>query len=382
MNVVCMIPARLGSQRIKKKALRYLGDKPLVAHVIETCTKADIFDRIYLNSENLIFKQIAERYRISFYHRDKKLAASNVTNDLFVEDFLKHIECQYVIQVNPTSPFITVDDLIHFKKLLLEGKYGTIQSIKSEKIEALYESKPLNYDPKKIMPKSQDLKPVMLYSSGIMGFRRDTYLKNMTELGAATYGGNESVGYYELKGFSTIDIDYEEDFLLAEVVYDFLAQKTRKTPRYYSDRDKNLKPMKSDPDRERILIMDGVEERCMNEFNKEVINIPELIEQNGREKAWAHTVINSPSNCATLICQLPGEGNRMHFHPDWEEWWYIVEGEWEWLVEGVAMRIKQGDVVFIERNKKHMVKAKGDQMAIRLAVSRHDVAHVYEEGDY
>ena len=179
MRVVCMIPARIGSKRIVKKNLRYLGDKPLVAHVIGTCKKANIFDEIYLNSDALVFKAIADEYGIAFYHRDKKFAAPNVTNDLFMEDFLKHIECGYVIQVNPTSPFITENDLTGFKDKMLDEGFDTVQSIKFERIEAIFKGKHLNYDPLKIMPESQDLEPVMLYSSGIMGFKKGVYLENM-----------------------------------------------------------------------------------------------------------------------------------------------------------------------------------------------------------
>ena len=38
--------------------------------------------------------------------------------------------------------------------------------------------------------------------------------------------------------------------------------------------------------------------------------------------------IRDSSTCGTLIAQMPGEGNRLHHHTDWDEWWYIVEGEW------------------------------------------------------
>ena len=39
--------------------------------------------------------------------------------------------------------------------------------------------------------------------------------------------------------------------------------------------------------------------------------------------------------------------------------------------------VKKGDVVFIERNRKHKITAIGNEIAIRLAVSRADVEHVY-----
>ena len=79
---------------------------------------------------------------------------------------------------------------------------------------------------------------------------------------------------------------------------------------------------------------------------------------------------------------MPGEGNRLHYHPTWDEWWYILEGKWEWMVDGESKKVKQGDVVFIERNRKHKITALGNKMAIRLAVSREDVDHVYEHEAY
>ena len=140
--------------------------------------------------------------------------------------------------------------------------------------------------------------------------------------------------------------------------------------------------MKADADVPRILKMDGVGSFCLDQANEEIVSIPEIIERYGRDRSWSHTLINSQSNSATLICQLPGEGNRMHHHPDWDEWWYIVEGRWEWNIEGAKKSICPGEIVLINRNRKHQITAVGEKVAIRLAVSRYDVDHVYEEDEY
>ncbi len=150
-----------------------------------------------------------------------------------MEHFLDHIDCDYVMQMNPTSPFITVEDLIGVKDMMINGKYDTIQVVRSEQIEAIYEGKPLNYEPMKIMPESQYLKPVSFYTNGIMAFKKDVHQRNMKELGAATYGGAGKTGFYELKGFSTVDLDDEEDFHLAETIYQYLHSPEKRAPRYY-----------------------------------------------------------------------------------------------------------------------------------------------------
>ena len=140
--------------------------------------------------------------------------------------------------------------------------------------------------------------------------------------------------------------------------------------------------MKSYADVPNILKGDGVASSIYNLANQEITHIPDLINKYGRDSSWSHTLVNTESNSATLICQLPGEGNRKHHHPDWNEWWYIVEGVWEWDIEGQKREVRQGDLVFIEKNRKHKITAKGSKCAIRVAVSRYDVAHVYEEKDY
>ena len=132
-----------------------------------------------------------------------------------------------------------------------------------------------------------------------------------------------------------------------------------------------------DAERNRILDMDGVKIRSMDDCNKEQVHVPDIIEQYGREQAWANTLVDSPSTTSTLIGQMPGEGNRMHYHPEWDEWWFIIEGRWEWSIDDKVIEVKAGDVVFIERNRPHKITAIGDKMAIRMAVSRADVDHVY-----
>tara|TARA_R100000742_G_C4225016_1_gene47847 strand:+ start:166 stop:582 length:417 start_codon:yes stop_codon:yes gene_type:complete len=127
-----------------------------------------------------------------------------------------------------------------------------------------------------------------------------------------------------------------------------------------------------------ILKKDGVASNNLFSANKEIVNIEEIL-NNAPDPSWSHRVVDSDSNSATLICQNPGEGNREHWHPDWNEWWFIIQGEWIFDIEGEAKIVKKGDFVFIEKGKIHRITATGDVPAIRLAVSRADVEHVYND---
>lgn len=228
MNIVAMSPARLGSKRVKNKNLRLLDGKPLVAHVVSAAKGAEVFSDIYINSEADIFAQIANQQGVKFYKRSPEFASDEATNDMFVNDFIGHVPCDIIIQINPTSPFISADIIRQFVRTMVENDYDTLHSVKEEQIEGLYRGNALNFDPLKPMPRSQDLEPIILFSSGIMGWKVSAYRSQMKKYGCATYGGDGKIGYFTLKGFATIDIDLEEDFQIAE-----LAMAYQKNPQLF-----------------------------------------------------------------------------------------------------------------------------------------------------
>lgn len=230
-KIVAMIPARLGSQRIPKKNLRLLGDKVLTQWVGDTCLKANIFDEIYINSESDIFEKIASDVGIKYYKRPLSLASNDATNDDFGLDFINNIDCDILVQVNPTSPFTTKEDITGVVKMFIEGDYKTVHTVKNEQIEALFDGNPLNFDPEKQMPPSQELIPVKLFTSSIMAWDTKTFKANMQKYNCAVYGGNSKIGYYTIKGAGMIDIDNEKDFYLAEAVLNM--KKAAKGARYY-----------------------------------------------------------------------------------------------------------------------------------------------------
>ena len=378
MKIVGMIPARLGSTRVKNKNLRLIDNKPLIQYILDSAKDSKYLDEIFINSEGEMFNDIAQRNQVKFYQRSQALASDTATNDDFALDFIDNVECDILIQLLPTSPFLTTTEIDSFISEMIEGDFETMISVHDVQIESMYNNTPINFDQKKETPPSQLLTPIRAYACGIMGWKSTRFRQNIEKFGAAYHGGDGTIGFFGLKGFSTVDIDNEEDFILAEAVAKSMTLE-RKQPQYYDP--ENIIEI-YDADVDRILTGDGVVTNNQSSSNQEQISIPEIINKNGRSKSWSHTVINSPSNSATLIGQLPGEGNRMHYHHDWDEWWYIIEGEWEWMIEGEKKIIKAGEVVFINRNKKHKITAAGTSMAIRLAVSRYDVDHVYTEGDY
>jgi CMP-N-acetylneuraminic acid synthetase/quercetin dioxygenase-like cupin family protein len=374
MKIVAMVPARMGSKRVKSKNLRFLDGKPLIEHVLGTLSRVQVFDEIYINSEDEIFSEIADRYGLSYYNRPDFLSSDEATNDEFAHEFLSNITCDILIQVLPTSPFLTEKEIENFVDKMISDDLDTLVSVEHQQIACLYNGQAINFDNLKKNPPSQTMTPVMSYATALMGWRSSKFLDNIANHGVAYHGGLGKTDFFELKGYSTIDIDNEEDFLLAEAVS--VALKSSKVvPQYYNQKNNE----RSEVDVPSILAKDGVKINDLFDVNNEVVALSDILESMPKDVSWSKRVIDTDSNSMTIICQMPGEGNRRHYHPDWNEWWYIVEGEWEWEIEGEIKKIVKGEIVFMKKNRKHKITASGLSRAIRMAVSRADVAHVYED---
>jgi len=369
-----MIPARLGSKRVKKKNLRLIDGLPLIQYIINAAKQSTLIDEIYINSESTQFEDIAKKSGVKFYQRPKNLSSDAATNDDFALDFIDQFECDILVQLLSTSPFVTPAEIDGFIKAMLDGDFETMVSVVDVRIECLYKGKAINFDQEAQTPPSQLLEPIKSYACSLMGWDVSRFKENIDKFNSAYHGGDGLIGLYELKGYSTIDIDNEEDFLLAEAIAAALKN-PKSEPKYYLQ-DNNER---SEIDVPSILAKDGVKINDLFDVNNEIVAVKEILLSMPNDVSWSKRVIDTESNSMTIICQMPGEGNRRHHHPDWNEWWYILEGEWEWEIEGEFKKIVKGEIVFMKKNRKHKITASGSNRAIRMAVSRADVAHVYED---
>jgi CMP-N,N'-diacetyllegionaminic acid synthase len=377
MKSIVMIPARLGSKRIHDKNIRLIAGKPLVSYIIESVIESGAFslDEIYLNSESEIMKFIADDYGINFYKRPEKFSSDAATNDDFLLDFINNINCDLVFQFLPTSPFVSPSDIREFYDSMIESDYDTLISMTNVQIECMFENRPLNFKQKEKTPPSQSIEPVKAYACGLMAWVADKFKENMTEYNSGYHGGDGKTGFFTIGGFASVDIDTVDDFLLAERIMDSLNNTQYIEPEYYNP--KLHSGVRSEVNVPLILKNDGVEKDNYEEENRLITNIDTLLE-NEPNDSWMHRLVNTENNSCCIIHQRPGEGNRRHYHPSWNEWWYILKGQWDFEIEGEIRRVRKGDLVFIPKNKWHCITCVGDEPAARLAVSRADVAHVYK----
>ena len=220
LRTVCMIPVKLRSERCKYKNIREFANTTLINIAIDKALKC--FDRkdIYINSRDNYMKLIAKRNNIRFHRRSAWESTEIETNDDFLYDFMKRVDCEYVMQINTTSPFTTWQNVYNMKLLMTWYEYDAIFSVYEIKNHCMFRDNiTLNYHRCGKMKQTQDIEPMMVFTNGIMGWKKETAMKNMKKHGACVYGCWSNIRYYKIEGLATIDIDTEEEFKIAEMLY-------------------------------------------------------------------------------------------------------------------------------------------------------------------
>lgn len=141
--------------------------------------------------------------------------------------------------------------------------------------------------------------------------------------------------------------------------------------------------MKSDDNVKQVLQDDGIQDSILEPGHKyenlKKSNINYLENETGFNDSWAMRVVYNSRFAGVIIKQNPGEGNRMHYHPDADECWVILEGEYKWSIDGEEQEVSVGDIVVVKEKTWHQITVIGDKPAARLAITKPDVDHIYED---
>ena len=215
MNVA-MIPARMGSQRLKKKNLREIQGIPIITHAIRKCKRAGVFDEIWVNSEHTDFRKIAGSEDVNFHQRPEELGNNSATSEQFVYEFLTKHTCDYIFQVHSIAPLLTDVQIRSFVNYMTRSNYDVLFSVVLEQIECALDSMPVNFSFDK-KTNSQELSPIQKISWSITGWKSKPFVAAYEEGKCATYNGH--VGFYPIDRLAGHIIKQEEDLKIAEALF-------------------------------------------------------------------------------------------------------------------------------------------------------------------
>lgn len=217
MRTVAIIPARGGSNGLKRKNIRLLGNKPLIAYSIEAALASRLIERVIVSTED---EEIA---RVSVEHgaevpflRPDRLAKDDITAGQVINHAIPKLygsKAKQVVYVTlyPTSPFRPkgLIDLLVGKVLDGHRQATTVKPVAAS-VNAF----------RKIAPGKDE--PCIMTRENGSGLCDGTYFRpyGLAHVDRFDLTASRLPSYYHVITDKSclIDIDYQEDILLAETV--------------------------------------------------------------------------------------------------------------------------------------------------------------------
>lgn len=244
-DVAAMIPVLLGSTRVPDKNIILVDGKILCAYTIDACKASGVFNSIHLNSEDEIFRSIAEKEGVLFHKRppewggracQQKTKSRDCAGNRCVinEHYLYHFmtsgtQAEYVCQVNSTSPLLKPETIQAFVQKLQQGNYDSLFATLESRAESFFHGNPISFSRKYKRP-SNELEPISAICWAIAGWRRqafiEAYERDDANLDGPAFVGN--LGMFPIDEREALDVDH---WSTLDVVEQFLISRRLKTAR-------------------------------------------------------------------------------------------------------------------------------------------------------
>lgn len=134
MSVICVIPARGGSQRIPRKNIMPFHGKPIIAHSIAKAQDSGLFDRVIVSTDDDEIARVAEQYGAEVWMRSDEFYGRDSTGTQeVVKECLDGIGAcarDVVCCIYATAPLMSIKDLCEGYMILTDlGSVDYVMSV-------------------------------------------------------------------------------------------------------------------------------------------------------------------------------------------------------------------------------------------------------------
>jgi CMP-N-acetylneuraminic acid synthetase len=214
-RVVAFVHAKGTSERVHKKNLRRLGDRPLVAHAIANARAAAKVDVVVIDSEDDEILALGEAAGARPLRRPVELASNATSGDqLAYWQASSYPGSTFVVQVIPTSPFLRPESIDRAIARLEEDEaVDSVVGVFSDVFYTWRDGRPTYYRPDGTLPNSRELGATTFETTGLYANRTAAVLRTRRRMNP-----ERAVGL-ELSKVEAVDINTPEDFAFAELVW-------------------------------------------------------------------------------------------------------------------------------------------------------------------
>jgi len=203
-KIVAIVPIKKKSKRVPGKNFIKINGIPLYQILLKKLIKCN-FDKIYVDSDSEIIRKFCKKNGLFFIKRLPHLAKDNANGNDLLNYHQKIIKADYYFQVFITAPLMSIKTVNKCINILLRRKnYDSILTIQSIYSWFWFNKKPINYKPK-LLPRSQDAKPVIIETTGLYGITSKALKKIKCRIGKTPY-------FFEVPNKESLDLDNKKDF--------------------------------------------------------------------------------------------------------------------------------------------------------------------------
>ncbi|MGH1487434.1 MAG: cytidylyltransferase domain-containing protein [Cellvibrionaceae bacterium] len=225
MKILALIPARGGSKRLPRKNIKKLADRPLIEWSIDSALSCKKISKVVVSSDDSEVIGLAKKMGAEApFIRPEKLSLDNSTSFDVAKHAIEYYASQgeffdFLLLLQPTSPLRQLSHIEESLALLVEKDADAIISVCKESHSPLW-SNTINDDRslkgfirEQVKNKrSQDLPQYYRLNGAIYLVKIDKALEEKTLF------ISDNIYAYEMDELSSVDIDTELDFLLAELL--------------------------------------------------------------------------------------------------------------------------------------------------------------------
>ena len=210
MKIAAFLPAKGSSRRIENKNLKLLDGKPLFIHALEKLVNSKFFDEVYLDTESDEIIDAASEIDCKILKRNSSLASNKTDGNKLFENQIAQVDADIYVQVLATSPFILMETIKSSIEKIIENDIYDSAVLVSKKKQYIWRNNRPEYDSINI-PNSSDLDDTVVETMGLYIVKKDIAHKNKRRIG-------EKPLLIEATPIEAVDVNYPEDFYLAELI--------------------------------------------------------------------------------------------------------------------------------------------------------------------
>jgi CMP-N-acetylneuraminic acid synthetase len=213
MKIVGLVPIKLNNERLPGKNTKpFDNGEPLIHYILTTLSKVKRCEAVYVYcSDERIKAYLPENIR--FMKRDSALDSPDCNVEDINKSFCQAVDADIYIYTHATAPFISAESIDKgLDAMIFNGRDSAFAA--TENYDFLWINGQPNYDLSH-KPRSQDMKPFYIESSGFYLYTKELILKHSRRIGF-------NPAMIPVSSIEAIDIDEKIDFDIANAVYNYI----------------------------------------------------------------------------------------------------------------------------------------------------------------